>query len=258
MIYINCPSTPSCNCYHTERLRHIPLFLEWDSSLLPLDDDPPIVPFNDILLAPRYYIKVYSPQNYNTDQSFSPNPFIYKIDRYGLLSNKLQLMLRPSIDKCMDSLYRVEYWYWRKVVNVTSLDDIDNRGDITHKFIKEEYWYIPDIPINIETVTLNRRDDDELNPNEDILPSLKIFAIKEVLSEGDWNDWTFRINTLKPYISLLTNERVVSYTSINWLRGPRLNTKYTLSYYIPLSFKHILPSPLSGKSLPPKYTHTFY
>jgi hypothetical protein len=255
---------PRCCCEPSipKLSRHIPLLLQWDSVTLPLDEDPPINPLshNNSFLAPRYYIKIYHPFLYNTDQSFSPNPITYKIDRYGLLTNKLQLALRPCVSNEEEALYRVEYYYWRKKVD----NLFNSKSNITHTFIKSEYWYIPYKPLLLKALPLIRKDDDEGTANVDILPSNlapEVFFIDSIINKENWGDWSLVYNQLKAPIQELTNERIISDIGIHWVKGPRPASKYTVNYYQPLTFKEVLrlpiDYPLTPNANPPYQVSTF-
>jgi hypothetical protein len=242
--------------------RHVPLLLEWDSVTLPLQEDPPLTPItpNNSFLAPRYYIKIYHPLLYNTDQSFSPNPITYKIDRYGLLTNKLQLALRPCVSDREEALYRVEYWYWRKKID----NLFTSKSSITHTFIKSEYWYIPYKPLLLKNIELIRKDNDNGIANVDILPSnlaSEIFFIDSIINKEAWTDWSLVYNQLKAPIQELTNERIISYIGLHWQMGPRPASNYTVSYYRPLTFKEVLRLPvdyaLTSNANPPYHISTF-
>jgi hypothetical protein len=127
-------------------IRHIPILIELDPMALPQYEDPniPSCITEPIALAPRYYIKIKYPDSYNTPSAISPYPYIYYIDKYGTLANTIQLHLLPSTGNDWNSCYKVEYWQWVKVIRPPSRNRRrTNNKDITHKFIKHEYWHIP-------------------------------------------------------------------------------------------------------------------
>lgn len=263
--------------------RHIPLLLEWDGTTLPSQEDPLILEGTSVLLAPRYYLKVYHPHIYNTDQSIGPNPVIYKIDKYGGFSHTLQLAMRPSVCKEVEGCYRVEYWYWRKKVSSPLYTEgqyiVETKSNITHTFIKSEYWYIPSVELTIDNIRMVRRDDDEGEMNIDRLPrekSKEIFFIDSIMGRKDTErdltssyltpgdltsstleDWSLVYKEIEAPIKKITRERIVEGVYIHWERGPRPSTDYQINYFKPLRMKDILITardyPYTQEAQPPKY-----
>jgi hypothetical protein len=153
--------------YNTEllRKRHTPVLCVLDDLISDGREDPPLpedlldIP-DPIYLAPRYYLKIFSPSTYNSNSSISSRSLIHHIPRSGILAGTLQLLLRPSVGYGINSCYRVEYWEWEKFLlprgyslsgHPTKNRLAKDKPQYPHRFIKEEHWYIPsaDGSINI-------------------------------------------------------------------------------------------------------------
>lgn len=256
-----CYTWKSCKSKE-DSIRHIPILVELDPIIFPIYEDP-IIPkciTKPIALAPRYYIKIKYPDSYNSSSAISSYPYIFNIDKYGTLANIIQLHLLPSIGTDLNSCYKIEYWQWVKVLKpLTRRTDIDT--DITHKFIKHEYWHIPNNrrrdPCRDNSIELIRKDDDTLlcPDNIDRFPDDKtkeIFSIESISTEE--GDWILALTEMNAPIRVITNERIVDKVGIGWNYGPRPGTKYKVTYRQPLGIKDILfkVQPNSMYTLQPK------
>lgn len=154
----------------TRNRRYTPLLIELDDLIISHIEDPPLPEDlldidNPIYLSPRYYIKIFRPPTTNTTGSLSSEGQIYPIQRSGVLANKLQLQLRPSIGYGINSCYRVEYWQWEKILlpRGYSLTGVVGKNKLSkdkpqykHKMIRQEYWYIPNADGSLNSNYNNR------------------------------------------------------------------------------------------------------
>ena len=101
-----------------------------DLTIEELDEELSIEPY---ILAPRYYIKIFSPPN-------NPSAFnqTIHIQKKGHLSNQIRLSLAPSVNYGVNACYKVEYWEWTPLVNKPS-------NSITKTLLLTEHWYVPTI-----------------------------------------------------------------------------------------------------------------
>ena len=97
--------------------------------------NPPYLNFQ-FVLAPRYYLKIYSPKDQNLSTIKIP---IHKSPA-SHLKNKARILLSPSLSYGINSSYKVEYIEWIPLLEYTA--------DISKKIVKTEYWYIPTLDEN--------------------------------------------------------------------------------------------------------------
>lgn len=115
----------------------------YTSNYLDLDTKDPInlytknedslINSKEYLLAPRYYVLIYSPAN-----NFQATKKI-NIEKapHSLAKNILRTSLAPSIGYGINSCYKIEYWSWRPLLNSNSI--------ITKTKVNTEYWYVPSL-----------------------------------------------------------------------------------------------------------------
>jgi len=236
---------------------HTPLLLEWSPYSLPQHDDPPITCYmvEPVILAPRYYLEIHPPKNLVSERVVSETPIEYPIDKQGLLANKLQISLYPSIGskESVDSYYKVNYWQWTKVYPDPNINcnrrcnPLLNKTPVTKHIIRTEFWYIPSIDCSqTDYYELLREDDDTrcLDNTDIIIPpyNLEVFYINSLVTNSDYNsnDWVLRYMEHNNIMKSITNERIVKDIGIAWTYGPRPNTEYYIEYIKPLKFKDII------------------
>lgn len=185
--------------------------------------DDPIIPAvieEPIELAPRFYIELRAEKE----------PLAtYKIDKYGLLAGYIQVLLKPNV------LYKASYYQWTKVI-YPSKEDIS----INKTLIKEEKWFINNPVLSYESMPLVRRDDD----SNDCIDAFDVvnspFIINPTINIETKYQGFYNIKTFNLPISVYTKERVVSSTGISWYKEPKSGTKYSISYYKPLTIEQII------------------
>lgn len=96
---------------------------------------PPYLNFQ-FVLAPRYYLKIYSPKDQNLSTIKIP---IHKSPA-SHLKNKARILLSPSLSYGINSSYKVEYWEWVPNIGYTQPP--------SKTLIKTEYWNIPTLDNN--------------------------------------------------------------------------------------------------------------
>jgi hypothetical protein len=259
--------------------RYTPLLIELDELVITNIEDPPLPedPLDidePIYLSPRFYIKIYKPATHNTTGSLSTEGQIIHIQRSGILSGKLQLLLRPSIGYGINSCYRIEYWQWEKILlpKGYSLSGVPGKNRLAkdkaqnkHKLIRQEYWYIPnsDGSLNFDynsqvsgypygNLLLNRRVNTnpiikvemeryDSNPQDidmDYLyppQQLEAFDICSIMDE-EGIEWTDYSITPITLTLNITRENITRAIGIQWgLTQPRPASKYTLTYIKPFT-----------------------
>ena len=96
-----------------------------------IEDTDPITNTIERVLAPRYYVLIYSPANqYQATKKINIEKAPHSLNR-----NQLRVSLQPSIGYGLNACYRVQYWKWHPLLNST--------GTISKTKIHEEHWYVP-------------------------------------------------------------------------------------------------------------------
>lgn len=97
------------------------------------EDTDPVTSTQPQILAPRYYVLIHSPANrYSATKKINIEKAPHSINR-----NQLRVELQPSIGYGLNACYKVDYWKWQPLLNLTA--------DITNTKIHTEYWYVPNI-----------------------------------------------------------------------------------------------------------------
>lgn len=93
------------------------------------------------ILAPRFYLKIYPPNNITTP------PLVYYIhkDPTSLLFETVRMALTPSRGFGKVASYRVEYWQYWPLLNFTDPIQPSKSKVIKHQRFHEEWWYIPTV-----------------------------------------------------------------------------------------------------------------
>lgn len=235
----------------------IPILFTIDQSMYSQED--PLLPpsLSDlekpIYLAPRYYLKIFFPDNHARAKTKAP--LIYKIPHSGLLKDTIRLLLPPSPSISGNSSYTVEYWQWNKVLYPPGYNDnLLPRSRVrskdlpqnTHKFLHLEYWNVPP-RVQSKILHMRRVDSSPDFPNCDFLHQRKdILEIEKLEDENsiEWFDYEVKNLSYHPYIESITKEEVTYQTAICWGQSlPRPNTSYMIKYNQPLSYKDILYFP---------------
>jgi hypothetical protein len=212
---------PIPNCYSLASTPECIPVVSYIDSCFSYEDPPISLPILEpIMLAPRFYIEV------STKGEAS---FIYKIDKYGLLSNYIQLLLKPNKE------YKVKYFQWKKVIS-TSI----NTSSLTKILIKEEIWKIPSSYLLLQSLSLIRKDDDSSSCIDDFDVIDNPFILNPTINIEPKYKGNLIYKTLNLPICTYTNERVVSSIGIGWSNAPKPGTKYSISYYQPLDIKQVI------------------